>query len=254
MKIFSKLTALALVIATALGCLASCDKPTVKPTEPDTSYVANVKITYATNDDKMNDAVAGISSTSVVSVDGDRADVVTESVSDQTTVSERYIFDGGKLYHTTKLAVGEFELCENEVASVDEIDITVMLTDFGVACDITVADFYENEMERSGDTVFYTCTDITEDSAESLETVFGKGFESMGAVVTLEGADYYVEKIGEQILNSLLSCHFAVLLDGEIYKVTMHIDTAYDYEAEPDILIPDNAADFKEVSYDEIIK
>ncbi len=254
MKIFTKITAFALSLVLALGCLASCDGQTAEPNTPDTSYVANIKIKYATNDSKMDEAVSGISSSSVLSVDGNRAQVITESFSGDATLSESYVLDDGKLYHTTKLALGEMELSENEVASVDDVDTALIITDIGVGADITVSDFYETEMEKSGNITSYTCSDITEESAESIENIFGKSFENTGALVTLEGAEYYMEKSGDQLMYSILSCHFSVVLDGEIYKVTMHIEATYDYEAEPVIDVPDNTSDFSEVSYSDIIK
>lgn len=257
MKNFSKITALALALVLAVGCLASCDVQVVIPTpdvEEKDSYVANIKIKYVTEDDKMKDAVSDINSSSVLSVDGDRADIVTESAVGDTTVGERYTLDGGKLYHTTKISVGEFELCENEVAPVDRVDVAMILYNFGVGADISSSDFETVETGNSGKLNIYTCSDITDESRESLLNIFGQNLESIGGAASLDSVRYYAEEKDGQLQYSILSCGFSILLDGEIYEVTMHIDTTYDYEAEPNIVVPDNAADFTEVSYDEIIK
>ena len=256
MKIFSKITALALSVILGVGALTACEtEPPVEiPSGPDTSYVVAVKVKYATTDSKMNQAVGYMNTSSTVSVDGDRASVITESTSGDSTVSESYVLDGGQLYHTTKVGIGQFELCENEVATVDKVDIAVILNKIGAGANIGLDDFDTVNNQGNDKNAYYTCSDIKEESAKSLLEIYGKSLTGIGASVTLESAAYYLEESDGQVKYSILSCSFSVILEGKTYKVTMHMESTYDYEAEPNIVVPDNADSFTKVGYNDIIK
>jgi hypothetical protein len=54
------------------------------------------------------------------------------------------------------------------------------------------------------------------------------------------------------MVRSRLSCDLTVAIDGVSYDVTMHIDYEYDYDATPEIALPDGFGEYEEVSCSEI--
>lgn len=255
MKIFRELTALLLIFALSVGCLASCDNMGGGQNAEEDSYIVNIDVSYATNDPKMKEAIASITENSAtLSVLGDDIRVNSKTVMDDRSFNEEYILVGGVLYRSMKLVVGDYSVTSNTLAELTAENRQAVLADIGIGANISTADFKNCQHESFGEVSLYTCADIEENSAKSLEKIFSSGFSGMGGSVSLTGADFSATYNGEKIMDSTLSCHFAVVMNDISYEITMHIAYTYQYTDDITILAPEVIDDYAMVSYEEIIK
>lgn len=254
MNNFSKITAMLLLITMLIGCFASCDgKIPLPQPQVNESYIANVKITFATNDEKIAAAVSGIKdSSAVLTVDGQNMKLVRSTVLASSSVDESYILVDDVLYHKLTATVGEYSVTEAERCLMNEENKDYLLSELGIGANINFYDFMSQDVEEYGDVCYYTCTEILEESKESLAAIVEGSFAPYGGVVSLDEVEYFVTMNGENIVDKTLSCHFSILLDGQIYKVTMHIEYSYDYDALFVIESPDNIGEYTEVSCKEM--
>ena len=254
MNNFSKITAMLLLITMLIGCFVSCDgKIPLPETEVDESYVANVKITFATDDSKIKDAIRGIEeSSAVLTVDGENLKLERVTKLQTSSVDESFILVDDTLYHKLTATVGEYSVTEAERCLMNEENKDYLLSELGIGANINYYDFLSQETEEYGDVCYYTCTEMVEESKASLEAIVASSFSAVGGVVTLEDVEYYVTTKGVYITDKTLSCHFSILLDGEIYKVTMHIEYSYNYDALFVIEAPANIGEYTEVSCKEM--
>lgn len=256
MSRLNKLVCLICCLAIALGCLASCDiidglgNAEINPNK----YEASVRIVFATDDDKMKDAVDSLSSSSVILSDGENVSVLTTAGSDDARVTDSYRLFDGTLYHSLEIVYGDYSAESLEKAELNEIDKALLLNNVGPSADVDVTDF--NTVEENGaDGIYtYTCTDITDEARASLLEILASDFDSIGAEVRLTDVTYVLDTKNDIEIGSTLSCSLEITVDGATYLVTMRTYTEYDYSARVNITAPENADDYTSVSYEEIIK
>jgi len=265
MSTFKRLVCLLICIILTFGCLASCNE-TDDPTgdggtggdggeiqlDP-RKYEAGVRVVFATNDDKMKDAVDNMSSSSVILADGDNLCVSTSAKTDSTSLDEKYTLIDGTLYHFISIASGEYTIQLKEKAEFTEVDRIVVLADAGTGAHIGISDFATCDTKGADGKYTYTCSDIKDDAKKSLEGILSDSFSSLDATVSISSVSFILEADGDFELNSVLSCNLQISMDGQIYEVTMRTYTDYDYEAEVNIEAPADADAYKDVPYEEII-
>lgn len=251
MKLTNRLLALSLSVMLILGTLVSCNlvTPPAVDTRDVNVYTANVEIRFATTDDKMKDAIDGLSSTATILKNGSDVSVQTLSESESASVSSLYVLTSGMLFHTLSVKVGEHEMEENKTAYADETEINKIVSSIGQGATIDKDDFASVNQSDGN----YTCSDILDESRASLEGIMAKKLSGIGATAELVSASLDVTCDGEFIISSILSCDYLIDLNGVSYSVTMRLYVDYDYASEVVIGMPENAGEFEPVNIDEIL-
>ena len=171
MKIQNRLLALLLTMALSIGVLASCDTIII-PSEDakPLDYTANVEIRFSSEDEKMKEAVAAMSSSAVILSKGEDISVVTTTVSDKANVSESYLLSNGMLFHSLAVKVGDNQMESLRRARLGDTAREEVITSIGKGATINFKDFATVKNEKAEDLTVYTCSAIFEESKASLVT------------------------------------------------------------------------------------
>ena len=256
MSTINKLIALLACVTLILGCLVSClgDTPDVGGEEPQSDkYVANIRIKYATNDAKMKAAIDALSTTSTLTVVGETLKLVTTASVDDISAQNEYIYIDEVLYQSRSVKISDKSVTVLERATIGAEQRDSLISKAGPGAGISIGDFLNFEINTYDDITEYVCSDMLDDSKESLRQIIAESFEGMGAIVMIDSASYRVEIKNDRNQSSVLSCNLVINMDGVDYEVTMHLYYDYDYDAEISISVPENADAYTEVSADEII-
>ena len=256
MKFVNKFIALLVLMTVICGCFASCE--ILNPNGGDVDnlqsgrYVANIKIKYATNDEKMKAAINSIGTPiATLSVNGDDIMLVTNAALNNVSVSDEYIYVGGILYHSNSLTLGENSYTSQECAAMDSEKCDSLISKAGPGASIGLGDFLLQEKNTSGSLVSYTCSEMTDESKESLCTILSDSFQGLNAIVRIGDVSYQLEVLDGRNNSSMLSCDLVITMDGVDYDVTMRLYYEYDYDTEVKITTPQGT--YTEVSLDEIM-
>lgn len=261
MSVKTRLTALICCLFVILGCLVSCNQNKTDDNPSDGNdlqtdrYVATVTTKFATNDNKMKEAISAAGATvSVLTVDGDHFILESSSKIDNVSLKNNYTFLGGMMYHERNITVGDKNITKLEKANMSWSDVNKILSDVGVGAGIGREDFSTEKAEESDNYALYTCSDIKDESKESLCNIFADKFSMIDATVTLGSAGYTEEIVDGRISETVLSCNFIINIDGVDYEITMHTYYEYNYEAEVSVHAPANVSEYTEVLADKIFE
>lgn len=246
-----RLTALILSLMIIIGALSSCDFG-VKDLQSDT-YVVNVRVRFATNDDKMKAAVDAMNSTAVLSVDHGNIQMEAVSAINDVSVKNSYVYIGGIIYHSNQTSVGDMSVAEYERAAASDVEIDSILSKAGAGASIDVIDFNVQERDGKNENYIYNCSRITSKAKESLCNIISSKFEGLDATVILTEASYSLETEGDRSVSSVLSCNFEITMNGSTYEITVHTYCDYDYDAEVNISAPSDSEKYAYVSIEDII-
>ena len=260
MSVTKRFWALLICISLLCGCLISCVNPnpdenagnTDQPLQSD-RYIAKISIKYATVDSKMKAAIDALNTTSTLTVDGESVKVITSAALNDISTVDEYIYLDGVVYQTMSLTVGDKSVTTLERASMSAEQSDELISKAGPGAGISIGDFLNVDINTYGEIIEYSCSNMLEDSKESLRQIFAKSFDSVGAIVIIDSATYKLEVKDDRNHSSILSCKLVVTMDGVDYEVTMHLSYSYDYDAEISVTAPENKDAYTEVSFDEII-
>lgn len=250
MNIFKKNLSLLIVLALTLGALASCVKPAEKQSD---TYEAEVRIVFATDDEKMKPAIDALSTSGVIRAKGDELFVNTTAFYSDVSVQSSYVLIGGILYHATSITSGAYTVGEAEKATFGDADRSKVVGAAGAGAAIGIGDFKTIDMNGSDGNYIYNCSDVNDDARDSLCAILSSSFVGMNAAVSLDSVSYCLVVEDGRDASSTLSCGLTVTLDGVNYKITMRTYLDYDYDKDVVISVPTDADSYKEVSCDDII-
>lgn len=257
MGIKGKFFALLLCLTLICGSLASCDvlDRLQSGTKRDADkYEAEVRVVFATNDEKLSDAVNAMNSSATIKADGENMSVVTTAKSNDTTVTETYTVLDGRLYHFLSVQSGTYYADKREQADFSDTDTYMLLSEIGTGADIDITDFETSrESDGANEKKTYTCSDITDQAREGLHASISDKFAPLGATVNIKDVTFILEVEGDLEMKTTLSCDLEIIMSGNSYEITMRTYTTYDYDANPEISAPSNSDTYKEVSYKDIL-
>lgn len=257
MGITRRLFALLLCLTLILCSLSSCDviDRLQGGTKRDADkYEAEVRVVFATNDEKMSAAVNAMSSSATIKADGENMYVLTTAESGDTTLTETYTVLDGKLYHLLSVQSGAYYADKREKADFSDTDTYMLLSEIGTGADIDITDFETSrESEGADDKKTYTCSDITDQAIEGLHASLSDDFAPLGATVNIKDVTFILETEGDLEMKTTLSCDLEISMNGESYEITMRTYTTYDYDVNPEISAPSDADTYKEASYKDIL-
>ena len=253
----NRLIALIVSLVMILGCLASCDiignndNPGETPVE---AYRADVDIRFATDDNKIKDAINVMSSRAIVIVNKDNVRIDTIAKTNTTSVDRKYTLIDGVLYSNLLVQTNALAVSECQKAFVDGNKKDEILNTFGEGTSIGVGDFYVSDIHKDGDNFSYVCSDPFDELKASLHKMVAARFAAIGATVTVSDVEYQLEVVNGRDSSSILSVNYVIDLDGETYSVIMRLYTTYSYDGDFTITLPEDADKYTEVSYQDIVK
>ena len=250
MKLLNKIIAFLLLMAVAVGALASCDTPN-GPLQSDT-YVANVEVKFSSENAEIKAVVDAMNRNSTIYVSEGDMKIETSVQMDGISITDKYVLFGGTLYHESRATVNGKTAVELKKTSMSDDNRQQLIAEVGAGASIEPTDF--NIQEQDGDELNYTynCSRITGKAKESLEAIYGANFSAIGATVELSGAEYTLVAENGRTTSSSLTCHFVIGLNGQSYEITAEIITKYDYDATFGISTPANSSSYQLVSYGEL--
>ena len=245
MKIFNKITALALASALLLISLVSC-------TPKEESYKATVKTSFSSNDAAMAEAIAAFEKSDVILyVSGNNIKLESSTKIADIQLDRRYVAIDGILYNTTALTAGDKAANEMQKAPFGTAEKGEILLALGAGVPLDESDFNTVNENKVGKMTALTCTAIKDDSASALVSFFADKLDSIDATVALVDAQYNVETLDGKIQNYILNASFEITVGGNTYGIDMTVECEYDYKANVKIVAPEG--DFTEVTYKDII-
>lgn len=258
MSIKGKLFALLLCLTLLCGSLASCDildRLQGGNKRDSDKYEAEIRVVFATNDEKMSAAVNAMNSSATIKADGENMSVVTTAESDDTTLTETYTVLDGKLYHLLTVQSGAYYADKREKADFNDTDTYMLLSEIGIGADIDITDFETSrESDGADDKKTYTCSDIIDQAREGLHASLSADFAPLGATVNIKDVTFILESEGDLEMKTTLSCDLEIIMNGESYEITMRTYTTYNYDVNPEIFAPSDVDAYKEVSYKDILR
>lgn len=213
-------------------------------------YQASVRVVFASNDDKMKDALDSVSSSSVVCRDGKLVSVSTETATDNLLIKNNYTLCDGMLYHSLSAESADYSVTQLRRARFSATDIYVFNMNAGLGASITEDDF--NTVDHNGANII--CQNIKEEVAIDLASDITAKLSYLNATVNIKSASLNIVTKDELKVSAILSCSLEIVVGEQAYEVTMRTYTNYDYEAEISITAPANADEYALVLYQEIIK
>ena len=250
MRSTNKILALILSLVLAVSAFASCQIEDNQTYQTET-YAANVQISFSSDNEAMQNAISAMQTSSEIFVDGGDVKVLTKAEIGTTTVTDKYTYFGGNLYHEQVVTAGDLVSTVLERTSLKDDNREQLLSDIGAGASITPLDFSIQDMEGDTDNCIYTCSRITAKAKESLEKIYGASFAGLGTVA-LDKAEYVLEVENGRDEKSTLTCHFVITVGNATYNITMEIVTDYDYDAGFSITVPANSSSYKQVLYSEM--
>ena len=252
MKLTDRIIALLLLMAVAVGTLASCDI-TTGPLQSDT-YVANVEVKFSSENAEIKTVIDTMNRNSTIYVSEDDMKIETSVEMEGISITDNYVFFGGTLYHESRATVNGKTAVELKKASMSSENKDQLVADVGAGASIEPTDFNVQEQEGDELNCTYSCSRITGKAKESIEAIYGSKFSAIGATVELSGAEYNLVIANGRRTSSSLTCHFVIGMNGQSYEITVEILTSYDYDATFGISTPANSSSYQLVGYDEIFE
>ena len=245
MKIFNKITALALASALLLISLVSC-------ASKEESYKATVKTSFSSDDAAMAEAIAAFEKSDVtLYVSGSNMKIESSTKIADIQLDRSYVAFDGILYNATALTAGDKSANEMQKAPFGTAEKAEILLALGAGVPLDESDFNTVNESNEKKKVSYTCSDIKENAAASLVSFFANKLDSIDATVSLVDAQYNVETLDGKVQNYILNASFEITVGGNTYGINMTIECEYDYKANVKIVAPEG--DYTEVTYKDII-
>ena len=250
MRSTNKILALILSLVLVVGVFSACQPESNEPLQTET-YAANVQITFSSDNEAMQQAISAMQSSAVICVDGGDLTVETKAEIGSTSVTDKYTYYSGTLYHEQVVSSADLTSTTLERTSLKDETRDQLLSDMGAGAGITPIDFNIQDMEGDENNCTYTCSRVTAKTKESLEKIYGASFAGFGTLV-LESAEYVLEVKNGRDESSTLTCNFVITVGETSYNITMQMVTEYDYEASFVIAVPANSASYTQVLYSEM--
>ena len=156
------------------------------------TYTISVRVAFASDDEAMKAAIRKLNNpqgtATVIEVDKDNFRIVSEASVNQYNVSKTYTYLDGRLYHHSVIKSDTQIASVREVASLGESDRDYLLVTRGEGAGIDISDFAMINISKTPDGRYYECSEINEDSAKSLESLFAAGFDAAEATIRLDSA------------------------------------------------------------------
>ena len=245
MKIFNKITALALASALLLISLVSC-------TPKEESYKATVKTSFSSNDAEMAEAIAAFEKSGVILyVSGNNMKLESSTKIADVQLDRSYVAFDGILYNTTALTAGDKSANEMQKAPFGTAEKAEILLALGAVIPLDESDFNTVNESATKEMVSYTCSGIKEDASASLVSFFADKLDAIDATIALVDVQYNVDTLDGKVQNYILNASFEITVGGNTYSINMTVECEYDYKANVKILAPEG--DFTEVTYKDII-
>ena len=258
MKNITRLSALLLALVLTISCLSACDgfgnqgnSQADENLQTDV-YTVTTEIKFATDDNKMKDAVNGMNSTLVTNVDHDNFKIAVDAATGNASVNNEYILVDGVLYHAISLTLGEFTSNSYKKATFDVAEKEDILYNYGAAS-LDIDYFLTQDLYEGANSKTYTCTDINDEALKGLDAMYSARLSSLGGSVEIANVEYIVEYASGRVTSSTLSISFVISIDGTSYTVIMRQYSGYDYTNQQSVTAPENADSYTEVSYEDII-
>ena len=264
MKFQTKLLSLALALVMTVCCLASCNLGGNNNINGDGGsgdvsidtdvYICDVEIKFATADDKMKEAAYAMSSSSKILSDGKNLLINTQAATGDISVKDIYTLYDGILYRETLVSVGDIAASECLVSNGESLTKDELLNKLDKSSNVGLADFYTIESEDTPTGTIFYCSEMLDEAKERLTQVYASEFSVLGdAIVILKDAELQIESHLNTTTNSILSCHFEIILGGESYEITMHTYKTYNYSVLVQFGAPMDAESYKPTSLKDII-
>lgn len=258
MKSFNRALAMLLILVLSLSTLAACniggDTNDGEENLQTDTYVANIKMSFSTTDEKMKDAVDAMQDlTAKLSVDKKKFKLESTTLSGDITIRQSYIFVASQLYHSIRITAEDGETTNLSKAVISNTDRADLVSSLGAGANIGLSDFKTHDVNKNGKETTYTCSSMFDESKESLSSIMSERFAGIGATVSVESASYTLKRISGRDSESTFVCNYLISLNGESYRVTLTTTYTYDYTADVNISAPANADEYTDVPYTEII-
>lgn len=216
-------------------------------------YVANITVSYTTNDDKMKAAVEAMNTETSLTVMADDLKLVSNVVLNNASVSDEYTYYKGMLYHSNTVKVGDMSLSSYKKATMSDDQRDNLLSKMGAGASVGIGDFAKHDMGRAEGVTTYTCTEMKDDAKNSLTEILASNFDGIGATVEIDSANFVLEVKNGRDQKSTLSCDLVITMDGATYEVTMNLECVYNYSAVTVIMTPTNLDKYIDSTVDEIL-
>ncbi len=257
-----KLTALLSCLVILCGCFVSCVIPgggegggnNNTGGLPSDKYVATIKVSYATEDEKLASAVSAMNNVvTTVTANGDDLKVSAVASLGGVTVNNEYVYIEDMLYYSITLGLADKSATDYKKSAMTDTDRDALLSKVGPGASIGVKDFLKFDKVKEDNLTTYTCSNMTGESKDSLAKVFASKLSAIGATAIVNSASYTLKLVDDRNSASTLSCDLTVTMDGAEYQLTVNIECEYDYDADTSVSAPQNADKYTEVTLSEII-
>ena len=260
-SMYVKVVSLLVALVLALGCLASCEEPTVAGLIEDAAakmseqpFTATASMTFSSDNETYNQIFSAMSIEDMkILVSGNDVAYSMEMEAMGAKTAIEYTVVSGVIYaKSTVSAFGQTET-EKQKATVSEADANKILADMNVSIDVNPEDFVESKLEEDGDTYVITCSGKTDKLNESLMKTLGGLAESFEGSFAISAVNYVVRIKDDLVEKETLSATFNISVQGQEISFTLNMNMAYDYESPVSITAPQDAASYEEVDYGDII-
>lgn len=232
MQMTKRLICTVIVFALMVCCLASCDlfgstDPLELVDEADqyleeNAYSMTISVTYSSEDEALKDAIKKMGKITMdIKVDGESFELVDTSNGDTVT----YTLVDGILY----LADGAGETDEIEFTD-DTKEALIELCGGGVM--LTTDDFETHETSEPNDKTLVVCTDLVDDTLDSMVADLADQFEEYGieATVAIKDAKLSVQVADGKHDVTMFECLYFITVGEESYSLNMTYHAKYNYD------------------------
>ncbi len=245
--------ALALMLVVSLFAFTSCEKEPKELLADATNaltekpYTVTMKLSFDSDNAEMKDAFAMMNMEIPVTVDGDNMtmdmsmELLGQTISSQITLVDK----------TAYMNISAAGMSIKQKATMTDEQLQEFIDENGTEMPVDYNQFAELTAEKKDGKTVITCSGITDEGKKAINDEMAAALESMGTA-TLGDLSYVITLKDDKYESMDLTCSYTVTVMGESITVSMTMGATYTYDNVAAVAAPSDAADYEEVSFDEL--
>lgn len=248
--------ALALMLVASLFAFTSCGEKEPKEMLQDADkalsgkpYVMTMKMNFNSDNADMKEVFEMMNMEIPVTIDGNNMamdmsmDLMGQTISTKFTLVDKSVF----------MNVSAAGMSVKQKATLNDEQIKEFIGENGAEMPVDYTQFANLAAEKKDGKTVITCTGITDEGKKAINDEMASSLESLGGTATLGDLSYVITLKDGKYESMNLTCSYTATVMDESITVSMTMGATYSYDNVAAVAAPSDAADYTEVSFDDIM-
>ncbi len=246
---------LALMLVIGMFAFTSCEKAPDALLEDaekaleEKPYTMTMKMNFSSDNKEVNNVFKMMNMEMPFTIDGDNLAMDTSVEVMGETMQMKMTLVNKVLYYDVAFA-GQSEKMK---ANLSDAQYKEFKGDQSAEMPVDYSQFSELTAEKKDGKTIIKCTGLTEEGRKALNDEMDASINGMGGSAELGDFTYTITLKDGKYESMDLSCSYTVSVEDESISVTMTMGADFEYEGVEPITVPEDAASYKSVDYDDLI-